>query len=598
MTENRLDNEKKQDTLTKVERFGDEEITTYYRKMKKPATQEELKKMCEDYNISTNEHLGGNYQYCPPLNPRTYMAQEEGHIICMQDVPCKLRDGVTIYCDIFRPETDEKIPVLISWGFFGKRPGEGIDDWKIMGVPPHAFSTLAKHESPDPAFWCRHGYAVANVDIRGAGHSEGDLHLFSSRDGKDGYDFIEWIAQQYWCNGKVGLAGNSAIAMVQWRIAAECPPHLAAICPWEGSSDIYRESIYEGGIPATAFPEGIVSRTVGTGYIDDMLRMALEYPLMNGYWEDKIPKFENITIPVYATGSWSHMHLRGSVNAWRKIKSRRKWLRIHRDFEWPDLYCAAGLNDMKFFFDRYLKDISNGWEFTPKVRIEVMDAYDYDFQTNRAEESFPLKRTIYKKLYLNAEKNEMGYEPFTDETKVSYAGATGVTTFDYCFTEDTEITGFMKLHMWVKADGHDDMDLFINIQKLDEAGNFLPTNVLGEPHPGAWGKMRVSHRELDPKLSTDFQPVQAHRREQKLKPGEIVPVDIEIVPHSKIWHGGQQIRVQVAGHYIREAGWFERLVWNPDNRGNHVIYTGGKYDSYLQIPVIPPRYVAKNYIYR
>ncbi len=180
----------------------------------------------------------------------------------------------------------------------------------------------------------------------------------------------------------------------------------------------------------------------------------------------------------------------------------------------------------------------------------------------------------------------------------SYDGQTGVANFDYTFTEDTEITGFMKLRLWVEADGHDDMDLFINIQKLDEQGNFLPTYVLGEPHPGAWGKMRVSHRKLDPKLSTDFQPVQAHTVEEKLKPGEIVPVDIEIVPHSKIWHEGQQIRVQVAGRYIREPGWFERLVWMPDNRGNHIIHSGGKYDSFLQIPVIPPRYVAKNYIYR
>lgn len=110
--------------------------------------------------------------------------------------------------------------------------------------------------------------------------------------------------------------------------------------------------------------------------------------------------------------------------------------------------------------------------------------------------------------------------------------------------------------------------------------------------------MRVSHRKLDPKLSTDFQPVQAHTVEEKLKPGEIVPVDIEIVPHSKLWHKGQQIRVQVAGRYIRQEGWFEKLGWATNNRGNHVIHTGGKYDSFLQIPVIPPRYQVGNYVYR
>ena len=77
----------------------------------------------------------------------------------------------------------------------------------------------------------------------------------------------------------------------------------------------------------------------------------------------------------------------------------------------------------------------------------------------------------------------------------------------------------------------------------------------------------------------------------------MVPVDIELVPTSRIWHKGQQIRVQVAGRYIRED-WFEPLCWDTDNKGNHVIHTGGKYDSFLQIPVVPPKYQDGDYIYR
>ena len=226
-----------------------------------------------------------------------------------------------------------------------------------------------------------------------------------------------------------------------------------------------------------------------------------------------------------------------------------------------------------------------------------MDAYEYDFQTNRPEKEFPLARTRYEKLYVDAARRGLSSEPVAEESKVSYEGETGFTTFDIKFDKDTEITGYMKLRLWVEAEGNDDMDLFIAIQKLDEEGNWLPVNVLGEPHPGAWGKMRVSHRELDPKLSTDFHPVQAHLKEEKLKPGQIVPVDIEIWPHSRIWHKGQQLRVLVSGHYIRE-GWFEPFFWDTNNKGMHVIHSGGKYDSYLQIPVIPPKYVAGDYVYR
>ena len=385
------------------------------------------------------------------------------------------------------------------------------------------------------------------------------------------------------------MGGNSAVAMSQWRIAAECPPHLACIAPWEGTSDIYRESIFEGGIPAISFNEFIVSSITSENKVDDMVNMARKSPLMNAYWEDKIPDFSKIRIPVYCTACWNHFHLRGAFQGFRKIKSKKKWMRAHREFEWPDGYNRENLAELELFFERYLKDIHNCWESTPRVRLEVMDAHEFLYAKNRPERSFPIKRTEYKKLYLDAANARLSFEPVAATSSVSYDGNTGIANFDIKFEEDTEITGYMKLHMWVEADGHDDMDMFVNIQKLDTKGEWLPVDVLGEPHPGTWGKMRVSHRSLDEDLSTDFQPIQSHLKEEKLSPGEIVPVDIEIVPISRFWHKGQSLRIQIAGCYIRE-GWFEPLTWDTDNHGNHIIHTGGEYKSYLQIPVIPPKY--------
>ncbi len=573
--------------ITKIKKFGDEEIECIYRKCRKPLTKEELAKMP---GTATD-----TFGFCPEFNPRTYIA-EEG-ILCDQDVAVKMRDGVTIYTDIYRPQhATGKVPCIVSWSPFGKRPGDGMDEWKIMGVPPQTVSNMAKFESVDPAFWCRQGYAVANVDPRGIGHSEGDHELFGTQDGRDGYDFIEWLATQHWC-GKVGLCGNSGVAMTHWRIAAEQPPHLACIAPWEATADMYRESTYEGGIPAYGFPEFIVGSVTGDGYIDDMVAMAVKYPKMNGYWKDKIPDLRKIKIPTYATACWNHFHLRGSFDGFRKIRSPKKWMRAHREFEWPDTYSYEGLKELERFYDRYLKDIRNGWELTPRIRLEVQDAYDYDFQINRPETKFPLERTEYRKLYMDAASMSLSYDKVDTESSVSYESTTEEACFDVKFDEDTEITGYMKLRMYVEADGHDDMDFFINVQKLDEDGNFVPVSVLGEPHPGTWAKMRVSARELDPKQSTDYRPIQAHTSELKLKPGEIVPVDIEFYPGCRLWHKGQQLRVQIAGRYIRE-GWFERLEWDIDNKGNHIIYTGGQYESYLQIPFIPPKYVAGDYVYR
>jgi predicted acyl esterase len=271
---------------------------------------------------------------------------------------------------------------------------------------------------------------------------------------------------------------------------------------------------------------------------------------------------------------------------------------VHRDFEWADTYDPVNLEEQKRFFDRYLKDIHNGFELTPRVRLDIMDAFDCDLQTRRAEKEFPLARTQYKRLYVDAAKGALSWTPVANESESIYDAEKGIGRFAIRFEEDIEITGYMWLRLWVEARGNDDMDMFIAIRKLDEEGNWLPANVLGEPHPGAWGKMRVSRRALDPKLTSKFQPVQAHLKDEKLSPGEIVPVDIEIWPHSRFWHKGQQLEVQVSGYYDRE-GWFEPFFWDINNKGSHVIHSGGKYDSYLQIPVIPPRYTTKSgYVYR
>jgi len=571
--------------FTKQRQFGDVKLDVVYRKAKKPVDVTEKRDMnqMEAHGLSA------------PFNQRVY--EVEPGIICEQDVPVKLRDGAKIYCDIYRPKDMTNIPALVSWSFYGKRPGESLSEWQIMGVPPGTVSTMSKFESPDPGYWCKNGYAVANVDSRGAGRSDGDVNVMDYTDGEDGYDFVEWLAAQWWCNGKIGMAGNSAVAMTQWRIAAECPPHLACIAPWEGSGDIYRQSVYEGGIPALSFNEFVVSSVTGPSGIDDVVENARKYPFFNEYWAAKVPKYENIRIPVYATACWNHFHLPGSFEGFRKIKSTRKWMRAHREFEWPDAYNPDNLEELKRFYDRYLKDIHNGWELMPRFRLEVEDVFDLNYQHNRPEQAFPLKRTEYKKLYLDAARKNLSWEAVPNEAHVGYDAQTGLANFDIKFEEDTEITGYMILRLWVEAKGHNEMDLFVNIQKLSTTGEWLPVFVLGEPHPGTWGKMRVSRRALDEKQSTSYLPVQAHNKDEKLSPGQIVPVDIAIVPSSRIWHKGQSLRVQISGRYIRE-GWFEPLTWETDNKGEHVIHCGGKYDSYLQIPYIPPKFRDGDVVYR
>lgn len=567
--------------------FGDAVIDVIYRKLRKPSSKEE--------QLALPPEERDMFTFVAPFNQRTYVAAKG--IICHQDQAVTLRDGTVIYCDIFLPEDSGPVPIICAWSPFGKRPGDGLDEWQLMGVGPGTVSRLAKFESADPEYWCRCGYGIANVDPRGIGHSEGDAVFMGTAEGRDGYDFIEWCAAQPWCDGRIGMFGNSGAGMAQLRIAAEQPPHLTCIAPWEATGDLFRESNREGGIESF-YPESVIGMVAGNGYIEDTLAMSNQYDEWNEYWADKVPQYANIRIPTYYTACWNHFHVVGSFEGFSRIRSRKKWMRAHREFEWPDTYNRANIADLRLFFDRYLKDIRNGWETTPRIRLEVMDIYDYDYQSNRPEKEFPLARTRYEKLYLSPAEHALSFEPCAEATSCRYDGNTQTACFDYRFTEDTEITGYMKLKLFVSVEGHDDTDIFVAIKKLGQDGGELPLTVLGEPHPGAWGKLRASRRRLDEGQSTELRPVQSYGKPEKLAAGEIVALEIPITPYSRIWHKGESLRIELAGRYLRDPGWFERLGWATDNQGMTVIHGGGKYDSHLLIPVIPPKYRCGEFIYR
>lgn len=543
--------------------------------------------------------LGFRTDYYAPLQPETTYADG---IREDRDVAIPISGGRTVYADVFRPEDKlENLPVIMMWTPYGKRHWYGAKETpglhQAMGVPKGTISKRAVFEGADPGYWCHQGYCVVNVDAPGTGHSTGiNNFMHVEKGGQDGKEVIDWIGEQSWCNGRVGMAGNSGLAMVQWYIAAAQPEHLVCIAPWEGSTDVYRENLCVGGIPSPAFCELIWYDFRGPEPQHDPMYVARQSDwLYNEYFEDMRTKVENIKIPVYATAGWSHpTHLRGSLEGFRHIKSRRKWLRVHRNFEWPDFNDPENIADLQRFFDRYLKNINNGWEMTPKVRIEVMDAYDYNFRHNRPEEDFPIPRTEYKKLYLDASNMTMGTEPAAVESSVTYDSLTGEANFEFTCTEDTELTGYYVLHTWISSET-DDADVFALVQKTDQNGDPLPTTVFGVPDPGAHGQLRASMRELDEEKSLPYQPCYTFTHKQPLTPGEPVELFIEIWPQSRIWHKGERIHLNIAGRPIRDKSWFSPTACESINEGKHTIYTGGKYDTYLQIPLVPPKHKSGDF---
>ncbi len=534
-------------------------------------------------------------------------------ILHERDLAVKLRDGVTIYTDIFRPVGNEKVPAVIAWSPYGKNIGRvTLNDFpKRAGVPRSATCEYQKWEGPCPSLWCANGYAVIHPDARGSYMSEGDIHVWGSQEGRDGYDLIEWLAAQPWCNGKVAMAGNSWLSIVQWFIAAEHPPHLAAIAPWEGLSDSLRHDQMPGGIPETAFCERIVSSLPGNNRVEDVPAMTRHYPYMNAYWKDKAARIEDIDVPAYVVASWTNMiHTVGTLDAYLRLADGKKWLRIHNSLEWPDFYTPANQKDLMRFFDRYLKDIDNGWENTPSVRLSIHDPGGRD-TVNRPETAFPVPGTRYTRFFLDSRTGSFSEALQQDADTLSYRSddGNGKIVFSHRFGRETEIAGYVKLRLWVSAQDADDLDVFVLLEKLGKGGRRMGLGVLPPPNalmkkilsflysrgsdkldfffaPVSAGRLRVSRRALDRRRSTEWKPELAYDAPRPLTPGEIVPVDIPVKPTSVRFRAGEQLRMTIGGFNPLPHRLPGIAAPTLINRGTHVLHMGGQYDSHLLLPII------------
>lgn len=520
-----------------------------------------------------------------------------------KDIAIPMGDGVRLSANVFRPEGEGPVPVLIALTPYGKDdPPERHSVkqdllWQTVGMTLGTvrISESTAWEAPDPAYWVPNGYAVMHVDLRGFFKSEGSPRMFSRTEVADYLQVIEWAGTRPWSNGNVGLSGVSYLAIAQWFAASHNPPHLKAICPWEGASDFYRDIMFHGGVPETAFrrlwgmtasrgargaePRGRADATAEpTGPFTTPL--ISEIPLNR-------PKLEDIQVPALICGSFSDqgLHTKGSFDAYARIGSPQKWLYTHGGGKWERYYGEEALAYQKAFFDHFLRGIDNGFGRRPSVRLEVRRTRD-EYRV-RDEPGWPLPRTRYQKAFLDARDATLQLEKVGPGASVSYdaTGGDGVS-FDLRFSEPTEITGHMKLKLWVSTSEGDDMDLMIGVQKLDAGGREVHFWGTEKDPKGivAKGWLRVSHRTLDPARSTPFQPVLTHEEERRLKPDEIVGVEIEILPSSTLFEAGERLRLVVCGtdRFSTPFHRHEQLA----NRGRHTIYTGGRFDSHLLLPVI------------
>lgn len=534
----------------------------------------------------------------------------EHDIKLLKDVAVKMRDGVTIYTDIYLPLSDEKVPALIAWSPYGKSAGTApryINLFNMLGMGNAWSSGLTKFEGPDPDYWVAKGYAVVNPDPRGIAHSEGDITMMGSQEAMDAYDLIEWLVTQDWSNGKTALTGTSYLTFSQWFIAAGQPPHLTCIAPHEGLQDAYRDLCYVGGIPDPNFIGRLqVNHVSASGAKrEDMIDEMYAYPLADHeLWKDKCADCSKITIPAFVTASYSNtLHTMGTFRAWRALGSKEKWLRIHDSQEWPDYYDEANTEERLRFFDRYLKDIDNGWENTPKVRYGLLDLEGGN-ELNIPAETFPPENVEYKKYYMNGVNRQLTLMPIDQESSIRYsADSLPVrTSFQITFDKTTSFVGYPKIKLFMEVEGYDDADVFVWVQKLDKRGNVLSEFVVPNHgaalqdftqdgastlrYKGPHGRLRASMRHLDGNLSTDICPAYSFDKVEKLSKGEVVELDIILSPMGMTYYKDETLRVVISSKDEIGSIMPGTPGCIPDNKGWNILHTGGKYLSYLQLPVL------------
>lgn len=500
------------------------------------------------------------------------------------DVRITMDDGITLAADIFRPDDDEPHPVLLAASPYGKglpfQVGYTNNFNAMMREHPEigaqSTSKYQVWEYPDPERWVPQGYVCVRIDTRGAGGSEGAIDIFSPRETQDLYACIEWAGVQPWSNGKVGMLGISYLATNQWQVAALAPPHLAAICPWEGANDFYREYAKHGGITSEFMPSwmprqilsvqhgraeaeinpnngrrvsGLPNRTPEELEANAIAigEVLLTNQHLNEYYVDRTAVLEDITVPVLSCSNWGGMglHSRGNFEGFSRIASDQKWLEVHGLEHWTEFYTDYGVDLQRRFFDHFLKGEENGWDKAPAVQLKVRTP---DTFVERAENEWPLDRTKWTRYYLDSDTGQLStVEPVGDQSVSFEARSEGVMFTTPALTEDLEITGPAALKAFV-ASSTTDADLFLTMHLFDPSGTEVLWPTAFEPNgPVTQGWLRMSHRALDKQRSMPYRPWHTHASSAPLAPGVTYEADVEIWPLSVVAPAGYRIGLSVRG---------------------------------------------------
>jgi len=539
-----------------------------------------------------------------------------------EDIPITARDGTQLWADVYRPDAEDKFPALISLSPYGK-------DTQKLPCPPGASDYTrgtGGHESGMEDYFATRGYVNVKADYRGVGNSGGEYSHFGTKQAEDGYDIIEWAAEQPWCNGNVGMLGMSWWATIQYLVAAQQPPHLKAIFAHDAYTDEYRQCAYHGGIFNFGFYHH-VWRLIHTHMTEPMskkefsseqLEKMLEdlknnedirsYPYMykltthpepnplmldfllhpyDGpfYWErSAYTKYDKIKVPCYFVTRWNGwvIHLPGVIDGYLNVNVPKKLMVTVTAWEGGfDRPWHENHDIVLRWYDHWLKGIDTGITEEPPIRIFVQGINQW-----RYEEEWPLARTKWTKFYLRQGGFLSEEMPTWNEGQDSFTHipwlkpgekAPCVKYTTEPLAEDMEVIGPIALYFHASLTT-EDANWIVHIEDIAPDGS---ETVISK------GWLKASHRELDESKSKPYKPFHPHTRSLPIAPGRIYEYAIDIRETSNVFKAGHKLQLVIKG---QDAPWDDFFIFyhvTNMKQTQHTIYHTPEYASYMVLPVIP-----------
>jgi predicted acyl esterase len=368
-------------------------------------------------------------------------------------------------------------------------------------------------------------------------------------------------------------------------VATLQPPHLAAMCIWEGCADWYRDMTHHGGILCTFWenwydmqvktvqygagergkrsrvhgqlvcgPETLSEHDLASNRVPfgDDIRA---HPIDDDYHRARSPIWSKVKTPFLSSANWGGqpLHPRGNFEGFYRAAAKDKWLEVHGIEHWTHFYTDYGLALQKRFFGHFLKGEDTGWARQPKVVLQVR--HPGERFVERHEGEWPLARTRWTRLYLSPADHGLAAEPPARDGTVTYRGlGDGVTFLTPPLPAETEITGPMAARLWVSSESTD-ADLFLVLRVFAPDLKEVTFQGALDPHtPIAQGWLRASHRKLDPALTLPYRPYHTHDEIQPLVPGQVYELDVEVWPTCIVVPPGYRIGLTVRGRDYEYPG--------------------------------------------